>query len=491
MSLFPLKDLVVRGGEFFLPRMIYVRQEMRQLFEELQTVPFLTKIVSGSPGIGKSVTCFLTSLFRAWKGEKSVFYFRWTKNLQEPASAFVIRRMEGEAALLNVKFARNIPRNRGPAATFTNLCRDIPDWLEMFVMVDGLLVTEVTFVTYLDTLCTSGSGDKITSEKNAGPLPDWEENKDERRKKIRLGGTTNIVMGAWQMEDMKKAITACCVRDQEQFDQELFDRIYYVTGGRIREAISSYNKKVVSTVLADAVVARVSTTSARLALARTDERSTSNHVDALRSIYRKEKAGVWDEVDIVVDSQYMVRKLHEKVDGEELLSSFHSAKERGYFKASADYFEELMHWKLSQSDAFPSISSSVKSHGSGADCVRMLTATNCYWVPSIPNFVNIDAAIVRPDMHVWCFQYTTGKNHSYKKRKLRSQFLNILNESLGQQVGSATIIFVVPVGTNFSLPDTAGECDTSVVTIDCTNLDTLDKSLYYLIETVATGRSAV
>lgn len=54
MDLLPLQDLVMRVGEFFLPRRLYVRQEMRQLFEEFRTVPYLTKIVSALPGIGKS-----------------------------------------------------------------------------------------------------------------------------------------------------------------------------------------------------------------------------------------------------------------------------------------------------------------------------------------------------------------------------------------------------------------------------------------------------
>ena len=489
LDLSPLKNLVASGAEFFLPRQLYVRQEMRQLFQELTEIPVLTKIVSGSPGIGKSVTCFLTALYRAWNGKKSVFFFRWTKNSNERASAFLI--CKNDAGSLQIQFARDILKNRGPQETYNSLLQELPDTRDVYNMVDGLLVTEVEFVTELDTLCTSGRGDKITSEKSIGPIPDWEEIEEERQRKVRLQSTANIVMGAWQVDDMKCAITACCVGNDERFDEELFEEIYYVTGGRIREAVSMYRKKEVSTIYADNVVKRVSVVaSAKLALARTDQRSTSDHVDALRSIFRRPMQGdVWDEVDIIVDSQYMIHKLHEKVDGEELLNSYHSARDCGYYKAAADYFEELMHWQLSQPGVFPSISDSLKGQGTASEGVQMLKTTNCYWMPSTPNFVNIDAAIVRPDMHVWCFQYTTGQSHTYKKRRLRPKFLNVLNQSFVQQVQDVTVIFVVPTGTTFSTPDTGGECNTKVVTVDCENMDVLRASLTNLIETVATTAS--
>lgn len=85
-----------------------------------------------------------------------------------------MRRMqeEGMPHIRRVQFARDLTKEKGATLTFSQLTDEIPDWKEMLLMVDGLLVTEVGFVSYLDTLCTSGSGDKITSEKNAGPLPD-------------------------------------------------------------------------------------------------------------------------------------------------------------------------------------------------------------------------------------------------------------------------------------------------------------------------------
>ena len=67
-----------------------------------------------------------------------------------------------------------------------------------------------------------------------------------------------------------------------------------------------------------------------MALARVNERSTSDHVDALRSIFRRYDAvGSYDTVNMLVDSQFIMRKLHDKIDGQELLNSYHKRRNVG------------------------------------------------------------------------------------------------------------------------------------------------------------------
>lgn len=142
-----------------------------------------------------------------------------------------------------------------------------------------------------------------------------------------------------------------------------------------------------------------------------------------------------------------------------------------------------MHWCFRKPGISRAIVDSIHADGSGAEGVAELTRRNQYWIPSVLNFVNIDSAVVGSDGAVWCFQFTVSHSQKYKKRRLRPHFLNLI--SVLDATGEATIVFVVPAGTTFSLPDNANEVAMGIAHIDCTSLESVVQSTALLASRIA------
>ena len=104
-------------------------------------------------------------------------------------------------------------------------------------------------------------------------------------------------------------------------------------------------------------------------------------------------------------------------------------------------------------------------------------------MPSVPNFVNIDAALVGYDDMIWCFQYTVSRTHTYKKRRTKPQFLNLI--SFLSETEEVVLVFVVPNGTSFTSPDTGDELSTDVFFVDCSTLGKVVESVKKLASKVA------
>ena len=478
----------LRGGEqrdqeMFFPSHIFVRQEMETAFRELAfRGTDTTSILSGSPGIGKSVLMFLVVVYQVVHTDMKAVYVRFVEDPQEPVSKFLIQRQADGS--VEVRYTRKGDRSGNIASEyfalrgeFDNLEIDDP---KIIGAVDGPKSDQFTRYTYLNYGCTSGCGIRIKHHMAAA--------------------TFNVVMGAWTVESLRSVVALEYDLDQNEtdqnstkyFDNEAFDAVYFVKGGRIRGFFSAFASfratGVVDTSFEDQVVARVSGGQAELSLSQSDCRSTSEHVDSLRSMFRK-ASGATDSVNLHVDSGYMIRGLKEKVRGEELFNSYKKAESEGNKGAQANYFEELMHWCLRQPGSFPAITSSVHADGSGRDGVAQLTSKNQYWIPSVPNFVNIDSAVVGSDSAVWCFQFSVSSSHMYKKRRLRPQFLNLL--SVVDTTGEVTIVFVVPKGTNFTLPDTGSEVSMDIFLVDCSSLQSVVESVTLLASRIATPTSNV
>jgi hypothetical protein len=187
--------------------------------------------------------------------------------------------------------------------------------------------------------------------------------------------TFNVVMGGWKKEDLKIALTAelnldPTVTDEgsdQYFDQEKFDAVYFVTGGRIRRF-----QHEIDTSFADEVVSRISKQQASLSLSHSDCRSTDEHVDSLRTMFRV-PGGSTDSVFLHVDSGYLLRKLRTKISGEELFNSYKKAEAEGNKGAQSNYFEEMLHWCFRQEGMSSSIVESIHAEGSGSEGVKELT----------------------------------------------------------------------------------------------------------------------
>jgi hypothetical protein len=459
--------------EVFIPQKIYIRQEMEKAFQELvYRGPNTTTVFSGSPGVGKSILMFLIVLYRAAKKGDKVTYIRCTDDSSELISAFV---MEYKSAnLVHVRFNREIPRRINVPAENDKLRGSFRGlkWTNPRIVnaVDGPKSPEFHKFSKMTYGCTSGAGIQIKHHMSKS--------------------TTNVVMGGWKKLTLARAIIAELdldpqVTDEEStkyFDRQKFGDVYFVTGGRIRGFREFYEGEI-DTEFADQIVTRVSNDQASLSLSHKDCRSTDKHVDSLRTMFRDPNRTSTDAVIMHVDSGYLIRKLRDKISGEELFDSYKKAEASGDKGAQANYFEELLHWCFRSEGISEAIVGSVHAEGKGAQGVAQLAQKNWYWIPSVPNFVNIDSAVVGSDDKVWCYQFTTSTSHTYKKRRLKSQFLDKI--SVLESTNEVVIVFVYPAGINFSVPDTGGEVETEEFAIDVSTCETVKTSVRNLASEVA------
>ena len=223
---------------------------------------------------------------------------------------------------------------------------------------------------------------------------------------------------------------------------------------------------------------------ATLALSVSDCRSDDDRVDSLRSIFRKQ-GGKPDEVDIHVDSRYMMRGLQKKIEGEELFESYKKAERQNNRGAMASYFEELMHWCLSRVDELsPRVVDSIWSVGTGAEGLAQFRRRNVYWVPSVPHFANIDSAILDSQGALWCFQFTKGIRHTYKSRRFKSHFLPGFSDELNCNKEAATIFYVVPNVVVFKVPEGVfSDAEAKIHYINCDSLASICSDATALVTT--------
>lgn len=456
--------------EEFLPRKVYIRTEMENAFRELVNQgPHTTTVFSGSPGIGKSVLLFLIVLYRAAKkGEKATYIRRTDESKElELVSTFVMEYKDTN--VVHVRFNRELPRRVDLAEENDKLRGSFKGikWTNANIVnaVDGPKSKDLDKFSKMTYGCTSGAGIKISDHMSKS--------------------TSNVVMGGWKKSTLAKAIIAELDLDPQvtdenstkYFNRQKFGDVYFVTGGRIRRFREFYEGEI-DTGFADQIAARVSKQQASLSLSHSDCRSTDDHVDYLRTMFRDTNSASTDAVVVHVDSGYLLRKLRAKISGEELFNSYKKAEASGDKGAQANYFEELLHWCFRCEGISEAIVGSVCADGKGAEGVAQLEQKNWYWIPSVPNFVNTDSAVVGSDDKVWCYQFTISRSHSYKKRRLKQQFLDKI--SVLESPNGVFIVFVYPEGTDFSVPGTGGEAATEEFAIDVSTLETVKTSVQNL-----------
>jgi len=458
--------------ERFIPEQIFIREEMENAFRELLNNGYDTLTVfSGSPGIGKSILMFLVVLYRVAHRHERAIYLRRTDETAELVSFFAME-YNNDDHMVRIRFNREGRRGIDTSLENDNL-RDSFEgvkWSSPSIVdaVDGPKSPELTRFSKLTYGCTSGVGITI--------------------KHHMAKSTFNVVMSGWKKEDLERALIAemsldPTVTDEaspQYYDGEKFESVYFVTGGRIRGFRDSYEGDI-DTSFADQVVTRISKQQAALSLSHSDCGSTDNHVDSLRTMFRV-PGGSTDSVTLHVDSSYILRKVRTKISGEELFNSYKKAEAEGNKGAQSNYFEEILHWCFCQEGMSPSILQSVHAEGTGSEGVKELTQKNQYWIPSVPNFVNIDSAVVGSDDKVWCYQFTVSKSHTYKKRRMKSHFLNHI--SVLDKTQEVVIVFVFPMGTSFVVPGTGGEVETDVAGIDCSTLENVRTSVQNLASKV-------
>ena len=247
--------------------------------------------------------------------------------------------------------------------------------------------------------------------------------------------------------------------DEALTDDEVFDFVYFYTGGRIREAVQIIcGRETIQGFAADlrGKTGSVDMETAKLALTSTECSASVKSIDSFRSMFRPTPGN--GAVFQIVDSQFILSLVGDKIATDEFLNSFKQAIEKNQRAVAGYHFEAMMHSVFCRNTPANNnpVQESLKATGNGAEGVKQLDRKFLYWIPSTSNFANIDAALVDEDGTLFCLQYTVQATHVFNETTFRAKFLRRIPNNFGARVGddSARIIFVVPSDVAFTSPET-------------------------------------
>ena len=266
---------------------------------------------------------------------------------------------------------------------------------------------------------------------------------------------------------------------------EVFEDIFYHAGGRIREALKYAQNPRKWKAQKTATVNAISKNQAMLSIVDTKGSGDRKSPDRVRTMFRipdvASSETFFGSAYQVVDSQFVARLLRDRVGLENYYNAYMESKEKGLASAAGCHFEELVH-QLFYKRPSP-ISGILQSKGTGVEGVNQLSDFLVYWIPSVPNSANIDAALLTKDPNdnvtVWCFQYTISAEHTFNPRTFRTKFLRPLLQTFKLQSDcvSVKIAFVVPddVHLSFRRPEEVDEegYEGLTVAVDCNSVETV------------------
>ena len=446
--------------EEFVPSSIYVRQEVLTIWKTLRTneenPQVKSQVLLGSPGVGKSVVLFLHALRRASEGSK-VIYFRKTA-YEKNTSVFCMdlavdgnvrvryNRKVSKAKTINdlhsvveqQAFPKLYEQNAGTQTTVTQ---------DTLFFVDGPRhdKTEDTIAGAMDYLCTSGGHPYPPSEalfsKLLVVMSAWDKEEccrvlEEVKQETAMIKLRKFFMGESEESKNEDSMEVDGESDEGMTDDEVFDCVFYYTGGRIRDGVTLVRGSITIEQLSLGHVLKigsVDSSAATLALTSTESSASRKSVDSVRSMFRDENGSAFQ----IVDSQHILSLLKHKITTEKYLNSFKLALQENQKAVAGYHFEAMMHSVFCEAThtVKDPVQESLKATGSGHDGVQQLVRKSMYWMPSTTNFANIDAALVDKDGVVFCVQYTVQADHTFNSTTFATKFLKRLPQQLGAQNG--------------------------------------------------------
>jgi hypothetical protein len=261
--------------------------------------------------------------------------------------------------------------------------------------------------------------------------------------------------------------------------EEVIDLVYYYTGGRIHDALkivrgaetvknfSEYVRKFVDDVPTAGIDLAIKSKYEQYGM------KDSSSFDTLRTYYRHESKGHIQ----IVDSEYVLSLLLDKEMETKYLDAYHEADQLDEKAVAGHHFEKSMHkvfMRISkESNAAVPFKGYIRATGTTIEGVHQLEK-NMYWMPSVPNFPGIDAALVGDDGFVFGVQYFARRRHGFNVRAFKSQFLRQKPQDVGADTDSAFIVFVVPKDQNGD-PANLDEFKSRVTKIDCESIETVTR----------------
>jgi hypothetical protein len=356
-------------------------------------------------------------------------YLRKTEQEEQFMSIFIMEKIPNGDSV-DVVFGRKLPKRRNPdLSELVNTIIDASglDDDAFYIMLDGPKHNDPRadrLYNGYDCLCTSAGY----------PAPSQQE----------IGVKEILVLSGWTEAKIKEAMSKMNI--QEPHNK------YNLCGGRIRLAFLSRTevKKWF-----DRVVNDIGPRAIKLAVTSNAATGCIDSSDRLRTRFFHVE-GEKEVSNMIVDSQYAFNLLKERLDREDILDAYKLAKIIGLKAAQGWFYEEILHRRFRELKKAPDspIKDWKHEESSGgvasfvAECVQ--GKTNIYWAPGIPNFANIDAAILLESLTLICYQYTVKASHAFDKQSFWGDFVNhlVVNQVLIQGV---RVVFVTPSDVTFDL----------------------------------------
>jgi len=498
--------------EPFIPNVIYVRKEMCQVFGELTKENRKSRqILIGSPGVGKSILLLLVALHRVLTEGVPTIFVRKTRDAEEFLSVFFMRKIDDTH--IQVLFDRNVDKTATVRQTvgfvlskYENVGAPramipIRDGV-IRLYIDGLHEGDPDLIHPFHYLCISGGYDSPQGESarhaSLVVLEGWSkaslgkaltemavtflDNKEEAPTPTanREGNPPPSSTGDEEKGDGEADGDVHMENDGKDCRQQILDDIFYHTGGRIREVFQYAKNPTTWKFEKQSMIGRINKRDAMLCIVETKGSGDAESPDRIRTMFRRGNPDFFGDCLQIVDSQFFAHLLQDRCGFEEYYNAYMHAKDTKLSSAARCHFEELVH-RLFAKCPQP-IEGSVQGVGTGAEGVAQLTKYRIYWIPSISNFANINAALLletEKGVTLWCFQYTISEDHKFDPRSFRSKFLRPVCKTFELKLEDVTvnIVFVVPddVATKFRVPGDLEETGwgAKVEFVDCSNADDL------------------
>jgi hypothetical protein len=362
-------------NDCFLPESIYVRDCMRQIFDlflrdAAKFKPTKTRtVLAGSPGVGRSILCFLAALYRAQT--KITLYYRLDEDF-DGGSVFIM--IPGQDNRVDILFTRELPMD-GLCCHTGRLCslnvflrRNLPIKRSRYhVFVDGPAPDDNSnaLAGTFDYLCNSSGSPRYSSSS--------------------FMSNRQWILSGWTKEEALAALTAA------GYAKEVAEKAYWLSGGNIRRmqyACSTKGfdrcKAYMNSCVIDITPSRKEQLVLRNAVRTQDTR------DQVRTMFRAKGCNwdTWMHPIQFVDSNYAMNRLHQNIDFEALCEAYTLTGETANTALQALYFEHLIHHWMEQVKPPPLESVTWSTPG--------LTSRNDYWIPST-DLPLINSAIVVGD----------------------------------------------------------------------------------------------
>lgn len=509
------------AGRLFMPKSLFLRDEMHSVWDEFvkndDDSRVQRQILIGSPGVGKSVVFFLYALHRAQTSGKKVMYWRKSRDDVTAMSLFCMEPVTSveDEKLVRIQWTNEISWEDSINDIYIHyMQKAYPDLydgtVDKKVMTVRLLRNHVLMFVdgpkYSDSkdtkngsvhfLCTSGGHPFPKSEERLSArvtvLDGWK--KDPLADALKMYAKKSAVDRIWKEEiiqeedDQKKESSDMDVDaddssagdgdgpDYQAKVEEVIDLVYYYTGGRIRDALKLVQDQDTIGHFAqdyDDIVSGLSGASVDLAIRAKFGTKDPKSFDTLRTYFR-ENGNKGPHIQIV-DSAYVLSLLENSETETHYLEAYKEAIKLEAKAIAGHHFEKLMHKvfvRMSKEEGEGPLKSHIRSEGTTIQGVRQLQQKNTYWMPSVPNFPGIDAALVDSDGTIFGVQYFAGARHGFKVRAFRTKFLNHIAQEVGANADSVRIMFVVP-NDQSGRPDDLPDFDNRIIEIDVESIESV------------------